>query len=52
VFSGIMAHSEVEIVPVLDVGIHTCSQSVNPFMGIFPWTRVKWDIGDVHQNII
>ena len=40
VVSGIMAHSEVEIVPVLDVGILTHSQSLIPFAGIFPWTRV------------
>ena len=40
VVSGIMAHSEVEIVPVLDVGILTHSQSLIPFAGIFPWTAV------------
>jgi len=40
VVSGIMAHSEVEIVPVLDVGIVTHSQSLIPFAGIFPWTAV------------
>jgi hypothetical protein len=41
VVSGIMAHSEVEIVPVLDVGIVTHSQSLIPFAGFFPWTAVK-----------
>jgi hypothetical protein len=35
-----MAHSEVEIVPVLDVEIRNCSQSVTPSAGIFPWTFV------------
>jgi hypothetical protein len=36
-----MAHSEIDIVPVPDVGIRTCSQSVTAFADIFPWTRVK-----------
>jgi hypothetical protein len=40
VFCGIMAHSEVEIVPVLDVEIGNYSQSVTPSAGIFPWTCV------------
>ena len=41
VVSGIMAHSEVEIVPVLDVGILTHSQSLISLAGSFPWTAVN-----------
>jgi hypothetical protein len=40
VVSGIMAHSEIEIVPVLNVGILTHSQSLIPFARIFPRTAV------------
>jgi hypothetical protein len=38
-----MAYSEVEIVPVLDVEIRNCSQSVTLSAGIFPWMCVILD---------
>jgi hypothetical protein len=40
VVSGIMTHSEIQIVPALSTGILSCSQSVILFDKKFPWTPV------------